>query len=218
MIISILLKCRAYSRVFLINYFKLLYVLILLKKLYENTPTYSISKNYRAGQASHDPDLIYGELAVHSFLYLLMLIFKPKNIKIYDLGCGDGKLLLAAVLFFKNLHAIGIEKVEPLQKVASDIARLRLSQIKKNHSSLSFIQDSFLTKDISDGNIIYINGAALEKISWDLLNEQFKLLAKDSYIISVENKINNALFSLIYIGIHSVSWGKARVYIYKKIK
>lgn len=214
--ISILSKFRSYCRVFIINNFKLIYVLFMLKKSYKNTPTYSISKYYRETQEPNNSDLIYGELAVHSFLYLLMLIIKSKNIKIYDLGCGDGKLLLSAVLFFKNLHAMGIEKVEPLKNIGFNIAQLRLPEIKKNHSSLSFFQDSFLTKDISDGNIIYINGAALGKASWDVLNDRFRLLAPNSYIISVEYKINNALFSLIYMGIHSASWGKARVYIYQK--
>lgn len=202
------------------TYFRLIYVLILIKKSYFNIATYSISKKYRTEQEPSNTDLIYGELSICSFLYLLTLILKDNNPnkKIYDLGCGDGKLLLSAVLLFKNLQAIGIEVIAPLQKIASDLATLRVNEINKNNSSLNIFQDSFLIKDFSDGDIIYINSAALGKSTWDVLYERFNILAKDSYLISVENKITSPLFSLIYVGMHSASWGKARVYIYQKIK
>ena len=217
MIITFMSKIKAYFYLYGIRFFSLIYVLYAIKKSYLTISTYSISKNYRETHEPCNSELVYGELAVYSFLYLLNLILGRKNSKIYDLGCGDGKLVLAAVLFFKNLNAIGIESVAPLQNIASDMAQKNFNEIKKNNASLTIFQDSFLTKDFSDGDIIYINSAALRKTTWDVLCERFKSLAKNSYLISVENKINSPFFSLVYVGIHSASWGQARVYIYEKI-
>ncbi len=214
--ISVLTKIKAYSILYFLRFFELWSVLNKIKKTYKHIPTYSISKEYRLSQEPKNTDLIYGELSVLSFLYLLGLIPKTKNVKIYDLGCGDGILLLSAVLFYKRLNAVGIEKIADLQKIAVSMKKAYQADINKNHASLDFFQDSFLNKDFFDGNIVYINGAALGKATWDVLNERLNKLAKNSYLISVENKLSNPFFSMIYKGIHSASWGKARVYIYQK--
>lgn len=216
MALSFYNKVSAYLQVFLLKVFKLIYVSFTLNNAYKNIPTYSISKQYRDTQETSDPDLIYGELSINSFLYLLALITKKMDIKIYDLGCGDGKLLLAAVLFFNNLNAIGIERVEALQSTASNIALRLQPNIAKNYCSLTFIKNSFLIQDFSDGDIILINGAALKNNTWDELAECFKKLKRGTYVISVVRKLEATLFSLVYFGMHHCSWGKAWVYIYQK--
>lgn len=218
MLASIAYKLNIFFTVFILKLFKLIHVLTILKKNYQSIPSYSISKQYRITQEPTNSDLIYGELSVHSFLYLLALIPKKNNALIYDLGSGDGKLLLSAVLYFKNLKAIGIEKVTDLQKISASLALSIQASIQKNHSRLTFLHQDFLDTDFSDANVVYINGAALKQTSWQQLCTSFKSLSKNSYVISVERKLNFPLFMLEYTGMHNASWGKARVYIYQKIK
>jgi hypothetical protein len=218
MLASIAYKLNIFFTVFILKLFKLIHVLTILKKNYQSIPSYSISKQYRITQEPTNSDLIYGELSVHSFLYLLALIPKKNNALIYDLGSGDGKLLLSAVLFFKNLTAIGIEKVTDLQKIAFELSLALNANIQKNYSSLLFLHQDFLNTDYFDANIIYINGAALKQTSWNQVCDSFKHLSENSYVISVERKLNLPLFMLEYTGMHNASWGKARVYIYQKIK
>jgi hypothetical protein len=147
MLASIAYKLNIFFTVFILKLFKLIHVLTILKKNYQSIPSYSISKQYRITQEPTNSDLIYGELSVHSFLYLLALIPKKNNALIYDLGSGDGKLLLSAVLFFKNLTAIGIEKVTDLQKIAFELSLALNANIQKNYSSLLFLHQDFLNTD-----------------------------------------------------------------------
>lgn len=209
-------KINAYVAVFILGCFKLVSVLFTVKKTYKNIPTYSISKEYRQKQEPQNLDLVYGELSPSCFLYLLALLPHKPNIKLYDLGCGDAKLLLSAVLFYKNLHATGIEKIPTLQKIASEIALSNHKKIEKNHSALVILEGDFLKKDFLDADVLYINGCALNKFSWEQLNQDFNKLNIHSYIISIERKMESPLFSLFYFGWHNASWGKARVYIYIK--
>ena len=208
------LKLKTYIAVFILKFFKLVYVLAIVKKTYAKTPTYSISKQYRVEQEPENPDLIYGELAISSFLYLLALIPKKMNCKIYDLGCGDARLLLSAALFYNHLKAVGIEKITTLHNIASSIVLSMLPKIIKNNCALNIIEDSFLKVNFFDADIVYVNGAALKETTWNQLCERFNHLKKGSYVISVERKFENRLFPLIYSGKHNASWGRAWVYIY----
>lgn len=215
--ISLAHKLKTFTKVYFIKLHVLLFALYCVKKSYHNIPTYTLSKEYRMSHEPKNTDLIYGELSIHAFLYLLALIIKNKNEKIYDLGCGDGKLLLSAALYFKKIQAVGIEKIENLTNIAKNINKLNISKINYHSSSVTFFSESFLVKDFSDGNIIYVNGCALGKTTWDALNERFNRLNKNSYLISVENKVFSPCFTMIYKGMHAASWGKTRVYIYQKI-
>ena len=220
MIISSLDKLKNYFSVFFVRFLRLIYVLKTIRFCYKAIPTYSLSKHYRVTQEPTNPDFIYGELSVCSFLYLLALIPKNINCKIYDLGCGDGKLLLAAVLFFKNLTAIGIEKIPDLCQVASDRITRNINiniNIKKNHSCLIILEKSFLDADFSDAHIVYINGSALKNDTWNELYARLQKLNPESYVISVVRKLEGPLFRLIYAGQHTCSWGKAFVYIYQNV-
>lgn len=216
--ISVLQKFKAYYAIFFLKIFKLICVQKTLKRAYKNIPSYSISKQYRISHEPTNPDLIYGELSVKDFLYLCALIPKNINCKIYDLGCGDARLLLAAVLFFGGVRAVGIEKIANLQEAASAIVLSMLPKIKKNNSTLSIIRDSFLHYDFSDADIVYVNAAALTDATWQALNELFEKLKVGSHVITVTRKLEPQSFSLIYTGIHKASWGKAWVYVYYKFR
>ncbi len=204
-------KIKTHFEIYLVNIFKLLRVLSTLKKTYSKTPTYSLSKQYRAEQEPENPDLIYGELSVYSFLYLLVLVSKNKSKlnKTYDLGCGDAKLMLAAALYFENMQAVGVEKVPAL------VEPILESGLPEN---LQIIQNSFLEIDFFDADLIYINGAVFQESTWLECCEKFELLNTGCYVISVVREIKSPNFILIYSALHSASWGKALVHIYRKFQ
>ncbi|MCS5709289.1 hypothetical protein CC99x_010270 [Candidatus Berkiella cookevillensis] len=218
MTISVLQKFKAYYIILFLKFFKFICVQETLRKAYKNIPSYSISKQYRIEYEPTNPDLIYGELSVKDFLYLCALIPKNINCKIYDLGCGDARLLLAAVLLFKDLKAVGIEKIASLQEIASTVILPMLSKIKENNSTVTVIKDNFLHYDFSDADIVYVNAAALTDATWQALHELFEKLKVGSHIITVTRKLDTQSFSLIYTGIHQASWAKAWVYIYYKFR
>jgi len=202
-------KLVIYFEIYVVRIFKVSSILKYLNKIYKEIPSYSISKQYRMSQEPHNPDLIYGELSVYSFLYLLVWISKNKNTlnKLYDLGCGNAKLVLAAALYFKEIQAIGIEIIADL------ITPILETGLPEN---LQIFENNFLDVDFSDGDIIYVNGAVLKESTWIQCCEKFELLNTNSHVISVVRKITSPSFVLIYSAIHSASWGNTWVYIYQK--
>lgn len=214
--ISRAFRISTWLKVFIWQGLKLALVLTIIKCLYRKTPTYSISKQYRQQYEPNNPDLIYGELAIPAFIYIVSLLPKPSNCKIYDLGCGDGKLVAAAACYFTNIEAIGIEKLSPLTQASENIIASVEAKAHKCNSNLSIITQDYLEVSFSDANIVYINGAALKEKTWQKLLQKFYELPKGSYVICVARRIESNHLKLIYKGSHRASWGPAWVHIYKK--
>lgn len=108
-------------------------------------------------------------------LAILKLAKIGKKDFIYDLGCGDGELLLCAAKI--GASGIGIE-IDPFR---SFVARLRV--VKSNFSSKIFIKrKNFFKEDISPATVIvvYLVPKTLEK----LIPKFKKELKKGTKIVS----------------------------------
>lgn len=187
-----------------------------VSRLYSATPSYSISKSYRLKLQKDNPDFIYGELSIPSFLFLLDLLPIKPGAKIIDLGCGDGKLLLAAGLYGSNIKLTGVEIISELAQAAEKIIVKAAPRLKKRHNQITIINTDFLKQDISQYDIYFINAAALKEKTWQELYNKLLKLNDGSIIISVEQKLKNAMFVCEYVGRSSSSWGNVLVYIYRK--
>jgi SAM-dependent methyltransferase len=201
-------KLKAYLETFVFKRLKLMRVLHTIKKQYKPIETYSISKQYRDQHAPDNPDLIYGELNIKSFIYLLSLVSKQGKCKIIDLGCGDGKLIIAASLYFKQLQVSGIE-------LAKDLATIGQSVSAQLKSKADIIHGDILSHDFTDVDIVYMSVSAFEEKTWQAICQKLQALPKDRTIISVARKLEGP-FQLIYVGSHRASWGPALVYIYNR--
>ncbi len=91
----------------------------------------------------------------------------PSDI-VYDLGCGDGRILIAAVKDFNAKGAVGYEINPSLYKTASD-------NIKKNnlHDRIELFNEDLFKADLSRATVItlYLTSWANEKLKPKLENE-----------------------------------------------
>ena len=185
---------KIFIEFFILKIFKLIFVLRYIDRVYKKIPTYSISKQYRVEQEPDNPDLIYGTLSNISFLYLLNLLHKKGCCKIYDLGCGDARLILSAALFFKDIQATGIEKVSDLVQAAKSARLLSMAKIKKNQSTMTIMEGDFLVVNLEEAHIVYVNGAVFKEATWEQLRTKFSRLQPGSYVISVVRRIHDSQF------------------------
>lgn len=117
----------------------------------------------------------------------LARIFKLADLKpgqtFYDLGCGDGKLVIYAAEHYK-VQAIGLEISLPLYL----ICRLRKIFIKEGQAEFKF--KNLFKENISDADVVYFFGIP------GSLNESFtaklkKELKPGAKVISYAFKLNN---------------------------
>jgi len=80
---------------------------------------------------------------------------------VYDLGCGDGRILIAAVESFGAKEAIGYE-------ISEDVYRKALQQVAKVNlqERITIINKDFFEADLSKANVItlYLNNFTNEKL------------------------------------------------------
>lgn len=87
---------------------------------------------------------------------------------VYDLGCGDGRILIAAVKDFGAKKAIGFEMRDDLYKQA-------LQEVKKQglESKISITNGDALAGNLSEATVItlYLTTSGNEKLKPKLINE-----------------------------------------------
>ncbi len=118
---------------------------------------------------------------------------------VYDLGCGDGKILFFAAE--KGGNCIGIERLRPL----CWLGRLRN---KFHKSSVRFLCKNFYKVDLSDADVIFCY--LFPKIMEKFYVEKFKELKKGAKIISNAFKIGSLKEK------EKIRFGKSWIYIYEK--
>eukprot|EP00931_Biecheleriopsis_adriatica_P092756 TRINITY_DN66539_c0_g1_i1.p1 TRINITY_DN66539_c0_g1~~TRINITY_DN66539_c0_g1_i1.p1 ORF type:complete len:235 (-),score=46.12 TRINITY_DN66539_c0_g1_i1:86-790(-) len=97
----------------------------------------------------------YGELPPLAMCQLLHEVGAKAGLKIYDLGSGNGKLVLLSWLL--GLEVVGIELI----KERSDAARAALGRLTASlgddrpSTQVSLIEGSFLNIDLSDADIVF---------------------------------------------------------------
>ncbi|TSC51988.1 MAG: putative methyltransferase [Parcubacteria group bacterium LiPW_39] len=74
-----------------------------------------------------------------------------ENSKLYDLGCGDGRVLIECHKSQPGARYVGIEKdIIPIV-----CAKIKLSKIKKPHT-ISILRKNFFKQNISDATHIFV--------------------------------------------------------------
>ncbi len=191
-----------------------------LHEVYQGVNAKHISEKERKKLNIKDDAFIYGEVTFIAFYNILSKVDPKPHEIFYDLGTGSGKPVLAAASFYNISKAYGIELLEGLfnkanviKEKAHDIAKLK----SINLSTIEFIKDNFLSLDISNGDIIFINATCLSYPTWEKLMEKLLKLKAGSRVIVTTKKIQNSEFKLLSQSFEIMSWGLNSVNIYEKI-
>lgn len=198
-----------------------------LIQLYRKTNSDRISRKERKRLDLEDNEFIYGEIEFLSFFTILSKI-KPRSGKVfYDLGCGSGKAVFTAAMFFDLSKACGIELLPGLCTVSNNLIKKAQKLVSLNNTELKtsllrkisriqFINDNFLNHNIADADIVFINATCLSSSTWELIIEKLGNLKSGSHIIVTTKKILHAEFDILYQSKELMSWGMNSVNIYKK--
>jgi len=131
-----------------------------LKRLHEP----SRSKQ-RDSVLSGVPFLSSPPVVVERMLKLAMV--RPGDV-VYDLGCGDGRILIAAVEGFKAKEAVGYE-------IRDDVYKKALEEVTKANlqERIRIVNDDFFEADLSRPSVItlYIDSLTNEKLKRKLEKE-----------------------------------------------
>jgi len=154
----------------------------------------------------------YGELDPQGFLKLLQSpnVSAKANEKFYDLGSGDGKLVMMA--WMMGLKATGIELVDKrFEESCRALGEVRNSQRPPSASSmLRFFRGSFTDLRFDDADIIFMD--TMNNLSWkkdfmQLLATAAKQLKKGTRII-LSNPFETKDFVTLEKVIVPASWSQ----------
>ena len=152
------------------------------------------------------PDnLVYGEITKKGVKELSNYLNNYKGV-FYDIGCGNGRLLLHLSLISNFDKYVGVE----ISKTRIDYA----IEINKtlNQERVIFICDDILNVDISDANFIFMDDIMF---SDDLRNLILEKIPKDCYYISCY-VTNDEVIETIFLDVSWFDFKKMSFFIYKK--
>jgi len=176
-----------------------------------------ISRKDRAQFGQDFYGLAYGEIMFDGFSNLLAVV-QPKAGEIfYDLGAGAGKAVLCAALLYPFKQCIGIELLPGLyQQSLAQLETLK-NITTHSHSKIKFIQGDFLTHDISDAQVIFINATGFFERFWHRVAEKLETVKPGTRLIITSKQLDQHKYQLLDGQMVMMSWGMGSVRVYQKI-
>lgn len=152
------------------------------------------------------PDnLVYGEITKIGVKELSTYLKNYKGV-FYDIGCGNGKLLLHLSLISNFEKYVGIEISQIRINYALEINKILCQE------NVNFICDDILNVDISDANFILMDDIMF---SDDLRNSILEKIPTGCYYISCY-QTNDQYIETITLDVSWFDFKKMTFYIYKK--
>lgn len=189
------------------------------QQLYGDINGFVISIEARRDNDSSD--YTYGEVEFDSFTELLSKCDPAPGTStvFYDLGCGTGKAVIAAMIAFDLKKSCGIEIIAPLCVCAEQQQqRLRANKAyEKMADRIEFKQGSFLEMDFSDADLIFINSTAFLDETWVTLTKWLEQTKPGTVIISLTKSLDSPHFQLNHSGPVKMSWGTSTAHIQKRL-
>lgn len=164
-------------------------------------------------------EYVYGEIDFTSFVALLSLTKPDDKTVFYDLGSGVGKAVIACAMVFRVQKSIGFEWFESLHQSACEQQK-RLSDMPSYSfisETVQFFHADFLTKNIQDATLIFINATAFFGETWVNITRYLEQnAAENSLVISTSKALKSTFFSTIQTVTVQMSWGCVAAYIQKR--
>jgi len=189
-------------------------------KLYESINGSTLSKQDRKTLGNDCFELVYGETDFYTLAAILGDIHPSENSIFYDLGSGTGRVCISAALLYPLQKIYGIECLPSLYQCS--VAQLKELQkypdLPENFqpNTIQFIQADFLEQDISEADIILVNGTGFFGESKQHLLEKLSEAKSQSYIISISKSLPEDTFILQNVKLWPMSWGMSLIYVYRK--
>jgi SAM-dependent methyltransferase len=183
------------------------------KLFYESITQRDADVNGFFSKKEFDEKHTYGEItksAVNTIYQSLEKITDLKNKTFYDLGSGNGKIILHLALISELGKINGIE-ISPIRIAYSNHLMLKFLP-EFLHTKVNFIQNDFFELDISDGDIFFINDICLHSMTPQI----FDKMKSGSFLISSLKSIKEYT-PVVEIPLN-VTWTNRAVnyYIFKK--
>ncbi|MBN2335406.1 methyltransferase domain-containing protein [Candidatus Bathyarchaeota archaeon] len=137
---------------------------------------------------------------------MLILAEVGPNDVLYDLGCGDGRILLTAVEEFDIARAVGFE----LNQRMVEATRLKIED-KELGDRIKVVEGSFFEEDLSEASVVtlYLTTSGNAKLKPKFMDE----LHKGARIVSHDFPIVDWVTAKHDHGFYTV--GSHKIYLYK---
>lgn len=196
----------------------------IFNKLFANEDGFSLSINERKKKNIQKQSFVYGEINLYSFRAILTSVNPQKGEKLFDMGSGIGKAVIAAHLFFDFSEVVGIEILEDLynrsQQILNSYKKNMMSNISasKKGQYVRFIHGDFLDADISETDIVYVASTCFDHVFMKHLSKKLgRSLKAGSRVITLTKKLHHDMLELRNTKSFPMSWGSTTVYFYEKI-
>ena len=187
-----------------------------------------ISKKFPVGLGEHiswEANSIYGEVLFHT----LNEIFEKTREKygleqggiFYDLGSGIGKAVVSAAILHDFSTCIGIEILPELYNLSLCLQQKYLKHknkytyLRDSTNDVRFINDDMFNYNWTDATCFFANSTCFDE---DLIKKISNYPVKSGTVcISTTKRMLKSSWQLLETCHKDMSWGKATVYIHKKL-
>ena len=187
-----------------------------LQQLYADIDGFALSREARANQDSME--YIYGEIIFEPFIALLSLCRPDSSTVFYDLGSGTGKAVLASVMVFSVRKSYGIELFPSLHQAAllQQQSLKNLPEYKEKADCIEFKNENFLSTNLKDATIIFINSTTFFGNTWNTLSQHLEQINPGSLVISTSKPLHSQGFVTLVKTRVAMSWGVVSAFIQRR--
>ena len=144
---------------------------------------------------------------------------KKGNLVFWDLGCGAGKVLVAAAISEKFSEIYGVEFLEELSNGANTACHQFMKLAEENKmikpDKMNVTKGDILKVDWSNADIIYIASVCYPEPLMEGIIEKTKFLKKGTIIITLKLMTEMSLKAIQHFKI-KMTWGSSDIYILEK--
>jgi len=156
--------------------------------------------------------LTYGETSWFAIKKILDTVQAGNNDIFYDLGCGTGRTVFFARIYYGVKKAIGVDLIPTFIQTAKKI-------VKDNGiDGIDFIENNIFKTSLKNGTIfltvvtVCYNNAMIEQ-----LKEKLKEISPDSWVVTVSCPLICDHLKLVYTKYLFYSWGIAKTFFHKRV-
>lgn len=156
--------------------------------------------------------LTYGETSWFAIKGILDTVQATNNDIFYDLGCGTGRTVFFARIYYGLKKAVGIDIIPTFIETAQKVA------LNTGMDGVSFIKNDILKTSLKNGTIflavitVCYNNAMIEQ-----LKSKLKEIPSNSWVITVSCPLICDHLKVVQTKYLFYSWGIAKTFFHKKI-